>query len=81
MKKSSPLKNVLWDATQAKYLKKPNSDQSFPTVTDQIQEAWTFCDREIQKAWRIAYKAAWLGIGQFFFYGVKISYQEEKNPK
>ncbi|STY44209.1 Uncharacterised protein [Listeria grayi] len=60
---------VLYDSKQEKYLKKPAPGSRLPDLTSELKEAWQFKSREIKKAWRIAYKAAWLDLGKFFVFG------------
>lgn len=60
---------ILYDSEQELYLMKPNSGKQ-PGTTKDKNVAWQIPEQEIDYAWQMAHKAAWLGIGIFFVHGI-----------
>lgn len=59
---------ILYDSEKEVYLVKP-SPENPPITTSDKNKAWRISEQEIEYAWQIAYKVAWLGIGTFFVHG------------
>ena len=60
---------VLYDSQKKVYLAKPIPENP-PVTTSDENKAWRISEQEIEHAWHIAYKSAWLGIGFFYVHGI-----------
>lgn len=56
---------VLYDSKEEKYLA---LDGKKPRLVVEKEQAWRFEDKDINEAWHMAYKAAWLGVAQCYVY-------------
>lgn len=63
------MKHYLFDSRQNKYLGRLENSKEDYFLTHEKEKAYCFSEDKIDLAWHIAYKSAWLGIGQFYVYG------------
>lgn len=60
---------VLFDLKQNKFFAQIEDSKKGFYLTCEYEFAYRFSEEEIELAWHMAYKCAWLGLGKFYVLG------------
>lgn len=70
MRKKYKTAHVLYDSKKKIYFAETKRKEH-PQVTKKMGNAKCFSEKETKKAWLIAYKLAWLKIGNFYLHEIE----------